>query len=281
LTTDTLTLVNAGPLDTTSTVVATTLPSGVSFVAGSSSGNCSASGQTVSCAVGNLAVNATTTVVVAAQAPATQLTLALTFTAKSAQADSNPANNSVTVTTQNPSLVDLALTGSGSKTTDGLATDTLTLTNNGPAGATSVRVKTTLPSGASFVAASSSSNCTVSAQDVTCNLSGVAANASKTVTVASQASDHTASLPLTFVASAARMDESIASLGLNVAHAKEKFEKAFITTPQKAAAVILRGVRRNQRRVLIGADARAIDAAVRLMPSAYQRLTVALARRSM
>lgn len=85
----------------------------------------------------------------------------------------------------------------------------------------------------------------------------------------------------TNIARAARVDSSIASLGLDASNSTEKFEKAFITTPEKAAAVILRGVQRNRRRVLIGADARAIDLVVRLMPSAYQRLTMAFARRSM
>jgi len=85
----------------------------------------------------------------------------------------------------------------------------------------------------------------------------------------------------TNIARAARVDGSIASLGLDVSNSTEKFEKAFITTPERAAAVILRGVQRNRRRVLIGADARVIDLVVRLMPSGYQRLTMAFARRSM
>ena len=85
----------------------------------------------------------------------------------------------------------------------------------------------------------------------------------------------------TNIAQAARMDESMGSLGLDTQNGREKFEKAFITTPERAAAVILGGVRKNRRRVLIGVDARLIDWIVRLLPSAYQRITMAFARRSM
>ena len=60
---------------------------------------------------------------------------------------------------------------------------------------------------------------------------------------------------------------------------KRDFEKLFITTPEKAAITILRAVRGNRRRVLIGPDARAIDWMSRLLPTAYQRINVAAARR--
>ena len=52
------------------------------------------------------------------------------------------------------------------------------------------------------------------------------------------------------------------------------------TTPEAAARTILRGVKRNARRVLVGLDAHAIDALQRLLPTGYQRLVVARARRS-
>jgi butyryl-CoA dehydrogenase len=58
-----------------------------------------------------------------------------------------------------------------------------------------------------------------------------------------------------------------------------QFDRAARTTPEKAALRILTGVERNERRVLIGADARVIDWVQRLFPSAYQRLMVAVGRR--
>lgn len=63
--------------------------------------------------------------------------------------------------------------------------------------------------------------------------------------------------------------------------ALESFEKKFITTPSSAARTILRAVQKNQRRVLVGPDAVFLDAMVRLLPTQYQRLTTAYARREM
>ncbi len=50
------------------------------------------------------------------------------------------------------------------------------------------------------------------------------------------------------------------------------FERIARSTPEGAAKSILNGVRRNQRRVLIGADAAFLDVAQRLMPTGYQRI---------
>ena len=59
-----------------------------------------------------------------------------------------------------------------------------------------------------------------------------------------------------------------------------EFDRIARTTADQAAARILAGVRRNARRVLIGPDAHAIDLMQRLLPTAYQKLAVAFARRS-
>jgi short-subunit dehydrogenase len=59
------------------------------------------------------------------------------------------------------------------------------------------------------------------------------------------------------------------------------FEKAFSTSARAAAQAILKGVRCNRRRVLIGLDAHALDLLVRLAPSLSQRVMMALARRMM
>lgn len=45
------------------------------------------------------------------------------------------------------------------------------------------------------------------------------------------------------------------------------FNKTLVTSPEKAAAVILRGVERNKARILIGADARIADVILRLAPT--------------
>jgi len=85
----------------------------------------------------------------------------------------------------------------------------------------------------------------------------------------------------TNIAKAARMDSSIANLGLDQKEATAKFEKNFITTANKAARIIIRAVEKNQRRVLVGPDAVALDLMVRLLPSSYQRLVIWATRKSM
>lgn len=82
----------------------------------------------------------------------------------------------------------------------------------------------------------------------------------------------------TNIAKAARMDTSVNKLGLST-NSTEKFEKLFSTTADDAAAVIIKGVERNDRRVLIGKDAVAIDLMVRLFPSAYQKLVAMSSKR--
>jgi short-subunit dehydrogenase len=62
-------------------------------------------------------------------------------------------------------------------------------------------------------------------------------------------------------ASAAKREENIA-----------RFERLARTPPEKAAAVILRGVERREPRILIGIDAYQIDFLQRLRPSSYWKL---------
>ncbi len=65
-------------------------------------------------------------------------------------------------------------------------------------------------------------------------------------------------------------------LGQDERQGKAMIEKMFITSADKAAAEILRAVRRNRRRVLVGPDAKVIDAFVRLMPTGYQRVVTGM-----
>jgi NADP-dependent 3-hydroxy acid dehydrogenase YdfG len=71
-----------------------------------------------------------------------------------------------------------------------------------------------------------------------------------------------------------------AAEGLDQASLAELFDKKLtMTTPEKAAKVILDGVAKNKARVLVGLDAKVIDGLVRLTGSGYQRGLVALANR--
>ena len=60
--------------------------------------------------------------------------------------------------------------------------------------------------------------------------------------------------------------------------ADREFEKSFITTPAKAAEVIVGAVQKNKRRVLVGPDARVFDAMARVAPAGYQRLITGVVR---
>ncbi len=77
----------------------------------------------------------------------------------------------------------------------------------------------------------------------------------------------------TNIARDARLSKDIQSIP-GAEKLNRDFEKLFITPPEKAAEVILAGVRRNRRRVLIGPDAKFLDWMVRLLPSVYQRLVM-------
>ncbi len=55
-----------------------------------------------------------------------------------------------------------------------------------------------------------------------------------------------------------------------------EFEKNFVTTADQAAARILRGMARGERRVLVGPDAHLADLVARLLPAAYPWLVARL-----
>jgi NAD(P)-dependent dehydrogenase (short-subunit alcohol dehydrogenase family) len=74
----------------------------------------------------------------------------------------------------------------------------------------------------------------------------------------------------TNIARNARMDVSLRGAARDPDSAIRDVERAFITSPEKAAEQILTAVRRNRRRALIGADAKAIDLVSRLPAVLYQ-----------
>jgi len=85
----------------------------------------------------------------------------------------------------------------------------------------------------------------------------------------------------TNIARAARTDDAaLGEVGMkDPAKARAEFDKMLRISPDVAAETILRGVRKNSPRVLIGPEAYAIDWTQRLMPATYQRVMAALARR--
>jgi short-subunit dehydrogenase len=82
----------------------------------------------------------------------------------------------------------------------------------------------------------------------------------------------------TNIAKAARMNDSIKSLGMNPAQSAASFDKLLRTPPEEAARVILNAVRHNDRRVLIGNDAKILDLMQRFLPTGYQKVFTAAAK---
>jgi short-subunit dehydrogenase len=80
----------------------------------------------------------------------------------------------------------------------------------------------------------------------------------------------------TNIARTARMNASMSQItGQSAEQSRQQFNDLLLrTTPEKAAQIILKGVQRNKRRILVGLDATAADMMMRSMPSLYQRMVV-------
>jgi short-subunit dehydrogenase len=78
----------------------------------------------------------------------------------------------------------------------------------------------------------------------------------------------------------ARMDGSIATLGIDPRTSQEKFAKKLVTSAEQASATILSAVQRNERRVLVGRDAIVLDKVQRLLPAAYAAIIGMILRRT-
>ncbi|MQA62449.1 MAG: SDR family NAD(P)-dependent oxidoreductase [Actinophytocola sp.] len=72
-----------------------------------------------------------------------------------------------------------------------------------------------------------------------------------------------------------------AAEGLDADRLAALFDKIARTTPEAAAKRILRGVHRNEAKVLVGPDAYALDLMPRVLGSGYQRLVGAAAKRGL
>jgi short-subunit dehydrogenase len=75
-----------------------------------------------------------------------------------------------------------------------------------------------------------------------------------------------------------RRDASVRAIGLDDTQPFDEIEQRFITTPERAAQVILHAVLKNKRRVLVGPDAVIVDKIVRMFPTGYQWLIVFMSR---
>ncbi len=76
----------------------------------------------------------------------------------------------------------------------------------------------------------------------------------------------------TNIAKAARMNNSVQSLGMDPLKSQDAFDKLLRTPTDDAAQQILEAVRKDRRRLLIGADAKAVDVIQRILPQGYQKI---------
>ncbi|MDC5071658.1 SDR family NAD(P)-dependent oxidoreductase [Acinetobacter baumannii] len=79
----------------------------------------------------------------------------------------------------------------------------------------------------------------------------------------------------TNIAKAARMNNSVQSLGMDPLKSQDTFDKLLRTPADDAAQQILEAIRKDRRRLLIGADAKAVDVIQRILPQGYQKIFAA------
>lgn len=77
----------------------------------------------------------------------------------------------------------------------------------------------------------------------------------------------------TNIANAAKMNDSIRSLGMHPEKSAKSFNKLLRCPPEEAARQILEAVKKDKRRLLIGNDAKTLDLIQRILPTGYQRVT--------
>ena len=77
----------------------------------------------------------------------------------------------------------------------------------------------------------------------------------------------------TNIANAAKMSDSLKTLGMHPDKSIKSFNKLLRIPPEVAAQTILDAVLKNKRRVLIGNDAKSLDLMQRIFPTGYQKIT--------
>ena len=193
LLTYTLTVSNLGPLDASTVKVVDTLPAGVTYLA--STGSCvQAPAGTLTCAVGNVASGASTSLNVQVKVASGAMaggatTLVNVATVSADQTDFNSANNSATLTTLLAESADLRISKQCKPDvpapTGSNASCTLFVDNLGISDARQVVVKDTLLSNGTFTISSftPAGNCAQLVNVVTCNFPVLAAGAGVVIAV--------------------------------------------------------------------------------------------------
>ncbi len=178
-----LTITNTGPAIATGVAITDTLPGGVTFTSASSGCVYNAGLGIVRCDPGEVGIGAVTIATIQVLVdPAAIGSLLNQATVSTLDTDTDASNNSAQATTTIISSSDLSLTKTApaSVIAGDLLTYTLTISNPGPSNALGVVLTDDFTPGTDFV--SSSIPCTSQGHILTCNVGGVAANASTQVT---------------------------------------------------------------------------------------------------
>ena len=186
----TLTVTNNGTASATGVVLIDTIPTSASFVSSvPGSPTCTLSSGTVTCGLGTLAPNTSSTISILVSIPSstTEGTI-LTNTAfvTTTDSDLNVSNNSSTATTTVQRQADLTVAKNDSRDPAIAATNlnyALSVTNNGPSDATNIALTDTLPPYVNFTSASQGCNYSAGAHEVACDMGDLASGGTASVTI--------------------------------------------------------------------------------------------------
>ena len=182
----TVQLTNNGPSLANGVILTDTLPVSAQFISVTpQSGSCSELGGVITCNLGSLANSASVNVTINIGTPLVG-PISNVAAVSAATADSNTANNTVSLSTTVDPVTDLSVaqTATGPVTVGSTATYTVTVTNNGSSDANAVILTDTLPASTEYIsAASQSGNCSETGGVVICNLGTISSNSSDTVTI--------------------------------------------------------------------------------------------------
>lgn len=169
---------NRGPNEATGVWVTNQLPAGATYLSSTSLGSCTASGQTVTCSLGTLAV-ATSSQVAIEFIPGTIGSQDLQASAIGTEIESEPADNSAVASFTVSPATDLGLrvvNGTGTVPQESNYTITFEITNRGPISATAYFTNQLPPSHTFVSAFPSRGSCTNHAGIVTCQFPDLASN---------------------------------------------------------------------------------------------------------
>jgi len=181
-----LTVTNSGPSPATGVTITDALPSTVTYLSASS--GCSNPSGTVTCTLGNLAVNGSKTVTISVRVKSsTTGQVSNTASVSGNVFDSNTNNNSATETTAVQKRTDLTLSKLDNPDpviAGNNLSYTLVVTNNGPSdvtGAGAIVISDPLPAQVTFISAST--GCSLAAGTVTCSLGNLVSGSGSSVNI--------------------------------------------------------------------------------------------------